>query len=363
MDNSLISCESFLSDEDLSQGGVDVRSRTISSRTKRSGSVNRSDVFANEMMTSFRITRRSTLTPEDLMRQSSQTTGVPLRRLNSTNSSSSIHQAANTSFMSEGAYSCSNDIPQNTLHEMMNASTASLALEDLCMNLNKSLELSTGQDSFNSISSRPLHRICEKGNGLRGGGENGSSGSEEPSVSSVKDVHTSDDENAVSDLDRHSSWQRRIAVFRVSCGNFVNSTPIQIFMSFLLVSNGIVLGALTFDTLPPDTRRILEYTDIITLIAFTIEITLHGIYLGLRQLFKDGWLTFDLFVILFSWCFEGSSISVLRGFRIFRVFSVISRFENLKTLFEAIGSTIPRMASIWLSLLLCKFNYVSLVYS
>jgi hypothetical protein len=320
MDNSLISCESFLSDEDLSQGGVDVRSRTISSRTKRSGSVNRSDVFANEMMTSFRITRRSTLTPEDLMRQSSQTAGVPLRRLNSTNSSSSIHQAANTSFMSEGANS--NDIPQNTLHEMMNASTASLALEDLCMNLNKSLELSTGQESFNSISSRPLHRICEKGNGLRGGGENGSSGSEEPSVSSVKNVHTSDDENAVSDLDRHSSWQRRIAVFRVSCGNFVNSTPIQIFMSFLLVSNGIVLGALTFDTLPPDTRRILEYTDIITLIAFTIEITLHGIYLGLRQLFKDGWLTFDYLLYYSAGALKDPAFLCYEAFAFFEYFQL-----------------------------------------
>jgi hypothetical protein len=352
MEHSIQSSESFLSDDDVSNGGVEVRSRTHSSRSKRRRSLNRSDVFANEMMTSFRITRRSTISPEDLVRQPTQTSGAQLRRLNSVNSSSSNHLPENGNTPSHVTNSECNDVTRNTLQEMMNTSTVSLALEDIVMNLNKSIELSTGQESWNSISSRPLHCIREKGKEVNSDGDNGSGVSEESSIPGV-DLATSIDAFGDPESDR-SSWQKRIAIFRVSCGNFVNSIPIQILMSFLLVSNGIVLGALTFDTIPSDTRKILEYTDLVTLIAFTSEIALHGIYLGLRRIFKDGWLTFDLFVILFSWCFEGTSFSVLRSFRIFRVFSVISRFENLRTLFEAIGSTIPRMASIWLSMLLCK---------
>ena len=151
---------------------------------------------------------------------------------------------------------------------------------------------------------------------------------------------------------------RGLAVFRVSCGNFVNSMPVQVIMSILLVANAVILGVLTFD-LPELTISILNVTDLVMLCAFTVEITLHAVYMGPRQLLRDFWLSFDFVVILFSWCFRGSSLAVLRSFRIFRVFSIVSRWESLRTLFEAIGSIIPKMASIWLSLLLCT-SYSSL---
>jgi hypothetical protein len=148
--------------------------------------------------------------------------------------------------------------------------------------------------------------------------------------------------------------QKCSSSFRTACGNFVNAKGVQIFMSLMLVGNAVVLGVLTVDSIPVSTARALDITDIIMLSAFTLEILLHGIHLGPRRLLKDSWMTFDFLVILFSWCFFESNLNVMRSFRIFRIFSLVSRWESLRSLFEAIGSTIPRMSSIWLSLLLCK---------
>lgn len=153
------------------------------------------------------------------------------------------------------------------------------------------------------------------------------------------------------------AWKLRLAVVRVACGTFVNSLPVQIFMSILIVANAVILGALTFDSIDRNVLDILEDVDLAILCAFTVEITLHGLYLGPRQLFKDSWLSFDFVVILLSWCFLGSSLAILRSFRIFRIFSLVSRWESLRTLFEAIGSTIPKMASIWASLLIVFYVF------
>ena len=117
------------------------------------------------------------------------------------------------------------------------------------------------------------------------------------------------------------------------------------------------MGAMTFEV-PPSVAIALDITDTTMLGLFTFEIGLHAIYLGLRNFFKDSWLTFDAIVITLSWSFLGSNVAILRSFRVFRVFSIVSRWESLRTLFEAIGATIPRMASIWFSLLLCESERV-----
>jgi hypothetical protein len=149
--------------------------------------------------------------------------------------------------------------------------------------------------------------------------------------------------------------QTKLLRFRRACGDFVNSSPVQVVMSILIVTNAVQLGAVTFN-LDKSVSEMLEKIDLAILSAFTLEVTLHFIYLGLRLL-KDGWLMFDTIVVAVSWAFMGSSLAILRSFRIFRIFSLVSRFESLRSLFEAVGSTIPKMASIWLALMIVFYIF------
>ena len=156
----------------------------------------------------------------------------------------------------------------------------------------------------------------------------------------------------------HISALQSFQDVRNLCGRFVNSDPIQYFMTALIILNSVLLGVLTFPQVRDDqvASRILEYADLVILGCFTVEIACHAMNLGLA-LVRNGWLVFDTVVVVFSWAFTGSSFAVLRSFRIFRIFSLVSRWDSLKTLFEAIGETIPRMASIWASLMIVFYIF------
>ena len=145
---------------------------------------------------------------------------------------------------------------------------------------------------------------------------------------------------------------------RNACGTCVNSGFVQLVMSILIVANAVQLGAVTFDTVKENDKisSILEMVDLGILSLFSVEVLLHFIYLG-PALLQNGWLLFDTIVVLFSWAFMGSSLAILRSFRIFRIFSLVSRWESLRTLFEAVGSTIPKMTSIWVALMIVFYIF------
>ena len=52
-------------------------------------------------------------------------------------------------------------------------------------------------------------------------------------------------------------------------------------------------------------------------------------YLGFA-LFLDGWLVFDLAIVILSWSFE--SMQIVRAFRIFRAFRLVTRVKPLRDL-------------------------------
>lgn len=148
-----------------------------------------------------------------------------------------------------------------------------------------------------------------------------------------------------------------ISKYRDKIGWFINWSPIQTFMTVLIILNAILLGVLTFDDVKNNEplSYALEQLDLVILSLFTIEFLFQFIYLGF-SLVQNGWLMFDCIVLSFSWIFINSSIAVLRSFRIFRVFSLVSKWESLRMLFAAVGKTMPKMASIWTALMI--FFYI-----
>jgi len=75
----------------------------------------------------------------------------------------------------------------------------------------------------------------------------------------------------------------------------------------------------------------------------TVEIMMQFTYHGLH-LFKDGWLVFDLMIIILSWF--SASMQVIRAFRILRASRLIMRVEEMRTIVEALINVIPRIFAV-----------------
>lgn len=127
-------------------------------------------------------------------------------------------------------------------------------------------------------------------------------------------------------------------IVRDYSGRIVNDQGFQIFIVILILINSLLIGVSTFDFVEDDPAvgSAFRMLDFAFLIVFTIELVMQFLYHG-YNLFLDGWLVFDLWIVIMSWGLE--SISVLRAlrlrsFRIFRVFRLTSRIRALRRLVE-----------------------------
>ena len=148
---------------------------------------------------------------------------------------------------------------------------------------------------------------------------------------------------------------------RNAFGKFINHMAAQVILSIFNIINAIILGILVYPCEEDSNRcRVLEGMDFSILIIFTVELAMQVFYLGPITFFTHGWVVFDFVIILMSWVFLDSSASVFRSLRIFRLFALFSRFESLRNLVKAVGKTLPKMATIWLSLMLFFYTFAVL---
>jgi hypothetical protein len=120
-------------------------------------------------------------------------------------------------------------------------------------------------------------------------------------------------------------------LFRYWCGTIINDDRVQFFIVSLIAINAIMMGIGTFEfvTENPNVDRAFEMIDQIFLIIFTIELAMQAIYHSWKMLL-DGWLVFDLVIIVTSWSF--SQVQIIRAFRIFRALRLITRIKVMKNL-------------------------------
>lgn len=139
-------------------------------------------------------------------------------------------------------------------------------------------------------------------------------------------------------------------VVRHYSGIVVNDHIFQLFILALILINALIVGLATFDFVQdsPEISNAFRIVDTAFLIIFTIELIMQFMYHG-YNLFLDGWLLFDFFIVTMGWAFE--SISVLRAmrlrsFKIFRIFRLTSRIRALRRLVEAILEVLPKIGAI-----------------
>jgi hypothetical protein len=84
-------------------------------------------------------------------------------------------------------------------------------------------------------------------------------------------------------------------------------------------------------------------------IIYTIEATIKLIAFG-KNYFNDGWNKFDFTIVIVAWIGQilnnvglniGASTTVIRSFRISRVFKIIRKYKNLRILFNTFIDAFP----------------------
>ena len=116
------------------------------------------------------------------------------------------------------------------------------------------------------------------------------------------------------------------------------------------------------DSLAPRLETINIVFNIIYTIEFIIKLTAFG-----ATYFSDGWNNFDLVIVAAAWLgliansIEGLDIgsltTVIRSFRISRIFKIIKKYKNLRILFYTFIGAIPQLTNVGGLLFLLLFLY------
>ena len=153
-----------------------------------------------------------------------------------------------------------------------------------------------------------------------------------------------------------NSFKGKMHKLRKSCSGIVEDERTQIFILAMIVVNSIMFGIATFPAIKNDPTRVtaFEVCDLWFIVIFSIEIIMNLIAQG-REFFKDGWLVFDLLIVVVSWI--SIEVYFLRAFRIFRALRLISRVELLRNVVVALFSIIPQLTAICLLLFLIFYIF------
>ena len=147
------------------------------------------------------------------------------------------------------------------------------------------------------------------------------------------------------------------AWIRIKCGQIVDDERVQMFILLLIAINSIMFGVATFPAVKnnPDLVSTFDVVDLIILVIFTFESVLQFIFNGCRRFFKDGWLIFDLVIVIISWI--SVEIDELRALRIFRALRFVTRVSILRNVVVALFSILPAITAIFTLLLLIFYIY------
>lgn len=155
---------------------------------------------------------------------------------------------------------------------------------------------------------------------------------------------------------------QKIQQSRRIVGKCVNNEYVQITIIILIVLNAILMGFSTTKMVTDNTMAInvVEWVDrYVFLVIFSIEIFMQFYYFGFA-LFLDWWLVFDVVVVGISWM--SVEYQVVRSFRIFRAFRLITRVRPLRDLVLALGEVLPKMSAI-VALLLVTFYVFAVLFT
>lgn len=95
-------------------------------------------------------------------------------------------------------------------------------------------------------------------------------------------------------------------------------------------------------------------------IIFLVEMIIKLVALGFTEYTKEGFNNFDAFIVIMSYVElfmpgDDSSLSVLRAFRLLRIFKIIKSWENLKLLLKTVLESLTSITNLGVLIMLYLF--------
>lgn len=134
---------------------------------------------------------------------------------------------------------------------------------------------------------------------------------------------------------------------------------------FICILINTICLALTWYDEPPIVAKIISPINLAFNIIYTIEAIIKLIAFG-KNYFNDGWNKFDLTIVIVAWLGMilnniglniGASTTVIRSFRISRVFKIIRKYKSLRILFNTFIDAFPQLTNVGALLFLIIFVY------
>jgi len=152
------------------------------------------------------------------------------------------------------------------------------------------------------------------------------------------------------------------ATTRNLCGKIVDHQHVQRFVMSVIFVNSILLAVGTFDFVAenPSTKAAFDVASEIFLVLYTVENAMQLISHGPRQMFKDGWLTFDFILIVLSWVLSFSP--AFRAFRVLRLIHAIPKFEAMRAIIGTLTAAIPEISAV-IGILLVFFYVFAVMFT
>lgn len=136
---------------------------------------------------------------------------------------------------------------------------------------------------------------------------------------------------------------------------FIESRCFQVAILAVILLNAIVLGLQTSPAIDGACCGWLERIDDWCIVAFVIELTLKMV--AYRWSFcRNGWNWFDFIVVAISLVPDMGMFSLVRIFRVLRVFRLVSGVKHMRIILAAIMKSIPGVT--WAGMLLMLVYYV-----
>ncbi len=159
-----------------------------------------------------------------------------------------------------------------------------------------------------------------------------------------------------------------MARVRRACLRLTSNYKFSVFMMGLILANTTVLA---WDHYPMDaaTSTRLDVVNFMLTVLFAVEMIVKLLGLGVRAYFRDRFNMFDAVIVtaaivelgllppaFFGVQSSGGSLSVLRTFRLFRIFKFARSWTSLRVLLETIGRSLKDVVNF--AILLLLFMYI-----
>ncbi len=133
----------------------------------------------------------------------------------------------------------------------------------------------------------------------------------------------------------------------------------HLFIGTIVVTNAIILGVQTFQSIPESIELTLHKTDQVILAIFVVELAIKLLGNGFA-FFRSGWNIFDLMIVGGSFLHHQDFLPVLRAFRVLHLMSMVDASPKMQHILNGFWKAIPGIGHV-LSILLLFFYIFSVM--